>query len=447
MTLKEVFRLRFGSVSRSIYKENDIMAMKSKKQEATEQDKPQTRYDKKMEARRKQAAKDKRAAILLKTLGIIILAGAIGTCGYFATNHFIKINKATHDPYVKIGDHELNQVEYDYYYNATINSYISSYGSFLSYMGLDTTLPYEDQEYSEDMTWKDYFEQMTISQLSQEFALYDDALSKNYEYNTADEYNDFVTNSKESADADKITLSAYIKDTFGEYATLNRIKPYVERTFYTSSYYDKLLADNAPTDEEVDAYYQEHNTEYDQVTYYSFAFNESNYTDGDDDSDSAAEAAHEAAEADAEDMLKRIIAGEDFEALCKEYAPEAAKDSYNTGDGEYSLTSGVTSTSVNSSLVNWLYDDSRKAGDTTMINDESVKVFYVLKFVSKEYDDTCTETISSTLSDDATTNYINELMENYDAEDIKGEIGYLSTTESAEDENNTESLLNTDIIE
>lgn len=429
------------------------MAMKSKKSKETEQEQPKTRYDRKMEARKKQAAKDKLAATVARTVGILVLVAAIGTCGYFLTNYIIKDVKATHDPYLKVGEHELSQVEYDYYYNASVNTYLNNYGSILSYMGLDTSLPFEDQEYSEDMTWKDYFEQMAISQLSQEYALYDDALANSYEYDTTEDYEEFLTNIKDTAKNESQSLGSYVKTSFGEHATLHRIKPYVERSSYVSNYYNQLLEDNAPSEEEIEAYYNEHQTEYDQVTYYSFAINESNYTDDSedtdtDDSDASTEAAYEAAKADAEAMYERVKKGEDFEALCYEYAPESAKDSYNTGDGENSLTTKTTSTSINSDFVDWLYNDTRKEGDSTLIEDEAIGVFYVLKFVSKEYDENCKDTISSSLSSETTNNYVDELSEAYEATDIKGEIGYLSSTEAdTSEEETSESLLNTDIIE
>ncbi len=430
------------------------MAMKSKKPKETEQEQPKTRYDRKMEARRKQAAKDKLASTVARAVGILVLVAVIGICGYFLTNNIIKNVKAVNDPYLKIGDHEISQVEYDYYYNASMNSYINNYGSILSYMGLDTSLPLEDQSYSEDMTWKDYFEQMAVTQLTQELALNDDARANNYEYDTTEDYDEFLTNMKDTAKNENQSLGTYIKSSFGEYASLSRIKPYIERSSYVSNYYNQLIEDNAPSDEEIEAYYTEHQTEYDQVTYYSFAINESNYSPDSDseetddtDSDASSEAAHEAAKADAEAMYDRVKKGEDFEALCYEYAAEAAKDSYNTGDSENSLNTKATSTSINSAFVDWLYNDSRKEGDSTLIEEDSIGVFYILKFVSKEYDENCKDTISSSLSSEATNDYVDKLTEGYEATDIKGEIGYLSATEATTEEETSESLLNTDIIE
>lgn len=66
---------------------------------------------------------------------------------------------AVHNTYVKIGDHEITKVEYDYYYNNAVNSYLSMYGSYLPYMGLDTSKDFAQQQYTDNMTWKDYFDQ------------------------------------------------------------------------------------------------------------------------------------------------------------------------------------------------------------------------------------------------------------------------------------------------
>jgi hypothetical protein len=149
-------------------------------------------------------------------------------------------------------------------------------------------------------------------------------------------------------------------------------------------------------------------------------------------------------------MAERLEAGEDFESLCYEYATDDTKDSYNSEDSEYSLTSSVTADSINALFEDWLYDDAREEGDITIISSESTGVYYVLKFVSKEYDDTCLDSISSTLASNTTSSYLSDLAENYEVTDIQGNIGYLSTEESDSDESDSgseDSLLNTDIIE
>ena len=455
--------------------------MSKKQNQKQEQDKPRTRYDRKMEARRKQAAKEKRESLIGKILVIIVSVGIIGTAGYFIADHFIKLHKITNDPYLAVGNHTVSQLEYEYYYNSTVNNYISTYSYFLSYMGLDTTLPYDEQDYSEDMTWQDYFEEMTIDQLKQEFALTDDAAANNFEYDTTDEYNEYVSSTKETVKANNTNMRTYIKDAFGEYATVRNIKPFMERTFTASAYYEKLLEDNAPSDEEVNDYYIENQNSYDMVSYYSFEFDDASYisedgegtetegtedesteapedtdtegteaesTEAPEDTDTESTEAPEDADTegtetestetpdnedtanesqaykDAQAMLERVKNGEDFESLCYEYATDDMKEQY-AGVDEYSLSSDVTADSIDYQLVSWLYDDARKAGDVTVISNEELGVYYVVKFVEKKYDDECLDNISSTLSSDKADAYLEDLTTNYTINDIKGEIGYL----------------------
>ena len=480
--------------------------MSKKSANTNEQDKPKTKYDRKVEARRKAAAREKRNSIILRTICILFLVVIIGAAGYFSVTKIMEIRSVNNDPYMSIGDHTLSKVAYDYYFNSTVNNYINNYAYFLSYMGLDTSLPYDEQQYSEDMTWQEYFEQMTIEQLREEFALLDDAQANGFEYDTTEDYESFVTSAKEIAQENQMTLGAYYKAIFGEYATANNIKPYVENSFITSAYYEKLLEDNTPDEDTITNYYEDHKDNYDLAEYYSFSFDPSDYeeetdstettndadnaepeetandtndldsedtednTQNDTDSDTDDTEADNDVETDndietdseetstqgsdtayilAQEMKRRLEDGEDFEALCLEYAQEDDKANYEAEDGsEYSLTSNVTFSTISSDYYDWLSDESRKEGDLTVIQTES-GICYVLKFISRTYNENCRESISDSLASEATEEYLHNLLEDkYEAKDIKGEISYLREDAAEEtDSSNSESLLNTDIIE
>ena len=472
----------------------------------TEQEKPKTKYDRKMEARRKAAEKEKREKLTLRIVGFALLAALVGTSAYFGVTRFVDVHTATTEPYVSIGDHQLTQLEYEYYYNTSVSNYISSYSYFLSYMGLDTEKPLDEQQYSETMTWKDYFEQTTCEQLRQEYALIDDAKANGFEYDTTEDYNNYITTAKETAKNANQTLAQYFKASFGDYATVSNVKPFMEQSYYASAYYDKLLEDNTPDDATVAAYYEAHKADYDKVSYYSFAFDPSVYasdtalpdateitgsdentpgstteaadtttdaTSSSEDADSTTEATSSTEDANsttetnnstedtdsttetadnttdatdnatatneetpayilANEMLERLKDGEDFETLCAEFATDDTKSNYESTDSEYSLTENVTCSSANADFSAWLSDESRKEGDMTVIQSESTGVCYVLKFVSRTYDDTCLDSISSTLSSDEVGTYIDALLENaYEVTDLKGNLNYLSTTEAS----------------
>lgn len=391
--------------------------MSKKPSKTNEQEHKKTKYDLKMEARRKAEKKEKVTATVFRTVCIALLAAIVLTAGYFSVTMIADIVNANNKPYLTVGDHTLSQVEYDYYYNSTISNYLNTYASFLSYMGLDTSVPYDEQQYSEDMTWQEYFEQTTIDQLKQEFALLDEAEKNGFEYDTTDDYNSFIDQAKSAADSDSVSLQAYYKTMFGQYATAKNMKPLIDNTYIANAYYQKLLDDNKPSDDEITSYYNDNKADYDQFAYYSFSFASSDYEDSTTSIDALAE-----------EMKAKADAGEDFETLCKEYAPDSKKDTYGAEDGsEASLTQGVTGSTQNSDFRSWLTDESRKAGDTVVIKNNDGSTYYVLKFVSRTYDDSCKDTISSSLASDAVSEYINGLTEAYTVTDLSGNIGYLNT--------------------
>ena len=391
--------------------------MSKKPSKTNEQEHKKTKYDLKMEARRKAEKKEKVTATVFRTVCIALLAALVLTAGYFSVTMIADIVNANNKPYLTVGDHTLSQVEYDYYYNSTISNYLNTYASFLSYMGLDTSVPYDEQQYSEDMTWQEYFEQTTIDQLKQEFALLDEAEKNGFEYDTTDDYNSFIDQAKSAADSDSVSLQAYYKTMFGQYATAKNMKPLIDNTYIANAYYQKLLDDNKPSDDEITSYYNDNKADYDQFAYYSFSFASSDYEDSTTSIDALAE-----------EMKAKVDAGEDFETLCKEYAPDSKTDTYGAEDGsEASLTQGVTGSTQNSDFRSWLTDESRKAGDTVVIKNNDGSTYYVLKFVSRTYDDSCKDTISSSLASDAVSEYINSLTDAYTVTDLSGNIGYLNT--------------------
>lgn len=459
--------------------------MSRKPSKAPEHDKPMTKYDRKVEARKKEAAREKRNSIIFRTICILFLAGIIGTAGYFSVKQYIAFHTATTETYVAAGEHDITKLEYDYYFNSTVNNFVNNYSYFLSAMGLDTTKPFDEQQYSEEMTWQEYFEQMTLEQIRQEYALIDDAKAVGFEYDITEDYNTFIDSAKEAAKNNQVTMGNYYKAMFGDYATAHNIKPIMENSFLADAYYDKLMEDNTPADDLVSDYYNEHKTEYDKVSYYSFNFDPANYTDSsveepdteenndsssEDNDDSSEGADNEETDPDsseepdteedttgttaytlAEEMKKRLENGEDFETLCIEYAQEDQKANYEALDSEYSLTENTVIAQTNQTFQDWLADESRKAGDITIVQAEETGMCYVIKFVSRTYDETCLETISNKLASEAVTDYVNGLLENnYEVKDIKGEISYLKeeeeTSESSSD-TSSDSESNTSTVE
>ena len=212
--------------------------------EQTEQ-KVMTKYDRKVQKRKEEKEKEKKEERISTTVGIVFLVALVCLVASFPIRTYL----ATHETYVVINGEEVNKVEFDYVYNTSKNNYITQYGSYLSYFGLDTSKDLSTQMYSETLTWQDYFEQNAVESLKQNKALMAEAKAAGFTYDTTDEYNTFKETIKTSAAAAGVSDKEYVRSIYGSYATMGRIEEYVKNDMVMNAYYQKLQEDNAPSDE------------------------------------------------------------------------------------------------------------------------------------------------------------------------------------------------------
>lgn len=420
------------------------MAQKNTPETETKQ-KVQTKYDRKMEARRQQKLKEAKqekvtkftaAAVGILLVLVIVVSAAVSV---------ISKNRALNGTYVKIGEHELSQLEYDYYYNTAVNNYLVSYSSLLPYMGLDTSTDFDKQQYTENMTWKDMFDEMTVEQIKQTKAMADDAAKVGFVYDNTAEYDTFKNNLKDGAEAANISLKEYYRQSFGDYATEKNIQPFVEESMLANAYYDEMLIKNTPSDEEVKAYYEDNKQLYDKVDFRSFIFNTELSSDASEEEISnAMDGLKEKADA----MMKARKDGGDFEELCAQNAPEDAKANYEDAETEYSLSEGRNYSGITSVMAQWLYEDGRKEGDITVLRDDYLHQYYVVEFIKKYFDEADNASISNTIATQKVTEYMTGMVVNYEVVDVKGDLKYLTIppaeNTSTDDADNSSGAVSTD---
>lgn len=424
---------------------------KTNKKEEPNQEKVITRYDRKMEERRKQAEKDKRDNLISK---IVAIAVAVVLIGSIVISVGISVNnkrKAISGVFMKVGEHEVTSLEYDYYYNIMLTNYMNTYSAFLPYMGLDTTQDFDAQAYDENRTWGDIFDEMAVEQIKETKALADDAQAAGFVHETADEeYKEYLEGFESQAQTAGVTLSEYYKSCFGDYATEARIEPFIRETLYVGAYTQKLLEDNKPTEEEITARYEENKNNYDTVTYGLYTFS-ADVTDESTEEEIAA--AMEEMKAKAEEMKAARLAGEDFQALCDKYDAEnqeaSGEEAADEEDAEETaanknIIENAGYSAISSSYADWMFDEARQANDIEIIEDESGHKYYVVEFMERVKPDTTEERISSEIASERVSEYTDALTEKYVIEDVAGELVYLTkpqTTEedSAESEETVES--------
>ncbi len=368
---------------------NEKVTENKEQKEQTEQ-KVMTKYDRKVQKRKEEKEKEKKEERISTTVGIVFLVALVCLVASFPIRTYL----ATHETYVVINGEEVNKVEFDYVYNTSKNNYITQYGSYLSYFGLDTSKDLSTQMYSETLTWKDYFEQNAVESLKQNKALMAEAKAAGFTYDTTDEYNTFKETIKTSAAAAGVSDKEYVRSIYGSYATMGRIEEYVKNDMVMNAYYQKLQEDNAPSDDEVQSYYEENKATYDSVDYRlttieadlptepteladpveETAADTTGSTDGTAATDSTQDTAYQTSDAE---IAKAM---EDAKVLADDAEQTVAKD------GE--AHENEKKSSVNYLISDWLFDDARKAGDTTVITNDNSHCYYVVAFEKRYLDET-----------------------------------------------------------
>ena len=389
----------------------------------TKPEKKMTKYDLKMQRRQEEERKAKKEKTIIK-IGCIL---AVVICVCIAAWKFYDNYQEKHGPYITVGSHEIQKAEFDYYYYSSLNSFASTYGSYLSYFGLDTSKPLDQQQYSDTMTWDDYFQQQAVNQLKNVYALTDEANEKGFEYDASSDYDDMVTSIQSYAQQQGVSADEYCKSVFGSDATLEGIKPYVEMSGLASAYYNDIEDSIEVTDDEINTYYDENKDNYDSVDYRvckieadmpeeeteaeteaqteaaaestsettAESASETAVTENQtetmsaEESEAAAKAEEEAkaaamaeAKAKADEMLSKIKDEASFEKVYDKYASDTSVDSLNTDKKKSSISP--------TDVANWLFEADRQAGDTTVIEDTSNNAYYVVYFKDRYLDHTKT---------------------------------------------------------
>ncbi len=368
---------------------NEKVTENKEQKEQTEQ-KVMTKYDRKVQKRKEEKEKEKKEERISTTVGIVFLVALVCLVASFPIRTYL----ATHETYVVINGEKVNKVEFDYAYNTSKNNYITQYGSYLSYFGLDTSKDLSTQMYSDTLTWQDYFEQNAVESLKQNKALMAEAKAAGFTYDTTDEYNTFKETIKTSAAAAGVSDKEYVRSIYGSYATMGRIEEYVKNDMVMNAYYQKLQEDNAPSDDEIQSYYEENKATYDSVDYRlttieadlpteptkladpveETAADTTGTTDGTAATDTTQDTAYQPSDAE---IAKAM---DDAKVLADDAEQTVAKD------GE--AHENEKKSSVNYMISDWLFDDARKAGDTTVITNDNSHCYYVVAFEKRYLDET-----------------------------------------------------------
>lgn len=371
--------------------------MSKKETQNTDQapEKVMTKYDLKMQRRKEEKEREAKSRHRGNILGILIVAALVCFVAYFPVRNYLTV----HGTYIKVNGEKISKVEYDYNYNVAKNSYLNQYAYYLYMMGMDPTQDFSSQMYSDTLTWGDYFDQQAVENIIRNKSMYKQAKEEGFVYDVAGEYEKFEASLASAASEGNTSVKNYVKQLYGVYATQGRLKPILEESLYVGAYYEELAQRNTPSMEEIQAYYDENKASYDSVDYYTMTVSAELPTEPTELADPVEETEEEDQAAEDGETQEAYQPSEaEIEAAMEEAKKEADK-AVKTVKTDGELQENVKKSSAAYQIQEWLFDEERKAGDSTVIEDTSGHRYYVVEFVDRYLDETLSRDIRLALTD------------------------------------------------
>lgn len=263
-----------------------------------------------------------------------------------------------------VGDHELNTVEFSYYYTDVINSTFSQWNSssnnnlelYAQLMGLDLSKPYDKQVYNQETgeTWADYFLNAALSNAASDYALADKANAEGHTLTEGEQTaleNQIQTQSFYAQIYGYDSLDKYLAAVYGYGADEASYRAFATNNALAASYYTAHQDSLTYEDADLRAYEKDHALDFNSYSYHAYAVYLSNY----EDKDKAAELA----EADA----KKLAEATSVEELDKAIAALENKEENVTS----TAYENVLYTNVSTYAQEWLSDPDRQEGDITYL--------------------------------------------------------------------------------
>ena len=281
-------------------------------------------------------AKERKQSKIKWTVGSIIVvllvaAILIGNSSLFYTAR----------PALQVGDVKYSSAEVNYAYRSAYLTFCNQYGSYLSYVGLDTSKALDEQEcrISDDFdTWDDYFKDAAEKNLVQVTALCDAAqkagvtLDEDDQHEIDEQFSYLELTAKQYK---YNSVSKYLQAAYGNGVTKKVVRHMLERSELATKYSQQQYDSYTYTPEEIAASYAENKNSCDTFNYqYYFV------------------------QADTEDSTST--------------APSVTDNADTKGSN---FSSAV--------YADWLYSADRTANDVTVVEQEN-SGYYVVLFESRD---------------------------------------------------------------
>ena len=336
----------------------------------------------------------------LTTIFVVVMAVMVLAAAIFGVTKAIENSgiRERNTVAVTIGEHEISNAELNYFFIDSVNKFVSDYGDYAAWFGLDTTKPLDEQYVDEasGLTWADDFMADAVNTAKSVYALVDAANAAGYTLSESEQTE--VTNAMSSMELYAMyygysDVEAYIKAMYGSGATVEGLQKYFEMSYLADSYKAAYTDALTYTDADLRAAEAENYNEYSSYSYNYYYMPVSKFlTGGTTDaegkttySDEENAAAAAAALAAAEELVNGEYTGiADFDAAIAALSINAEVE--NAASSAYTNNSY---SGVSSLYSEWITDSARTEGDMTYVpstttaedGTETVTGYYVVYYV------------------------------------------------------------------
>lgn len=282
----------------------------------------------------------------------------------------------------KVGDKTLTNSQLQMFYWTEVRNFLSSYGAYASYLGLDLTKPLDVQTCAmadTPCTWQQFFLASALNSWRNYQATAAEAEKNNYQL-------DAEMQSQLDAAAENLEMTAemygfesaeaLLKSDVGPGADLEDYQHFLNLYYTGSMYFSDLCEKDVPTDQEVEDYFTANEEAYaasgltrdnKTVDVRHVLIMPEGATSENIRSETFEDAAWESSRAKAEELLAQFEQGDKSEESFAELAKAHSQDGSASSGGLYT---GVQEGQMVQAFNDWCFDDIRQPGDYGLVKTE-----------------------------------------------------------------------------
>ncbi|MBQ8834714.1 MAG: peptidylprolyl isomerase [Oscillospiraceae bacterium] len=325
-------------------------------------------------AEQKEAKKVKAYTVAFAAVMVVIVAiFLVAAISNFVTASGIREKNTVA---MTVGETEISNAELNYFFIDTVNTFYSQNGSYASLFGLDVTKPLDEQVFDTTTgdTWADYFLDSAKDSAHSVYAMAEAAEAAGHTLTEDEQASMESTLQYLSAYAGLYGYSdteSYLKAMYGNGASEKSYTAYVEKSILADSYYNAYQASLSFDDAALREAEAENYNGYSSYTYSYYYLAASRFLEGGTTSEDGTTVTY----SDEEKAASIEAAEEAAKSLIDEKVTSI--ETFDLAIGALDVNEGTTAastycedtlySSVGSTIVDWVSDESRQAGDKTYI--------------------------------------------------------------------------------